>query len=378
MDELSGKRCVGGLVLSRKSPSLISRDITNNSKQDAQFCNRIGCSGRLKYSKTTTVSSTEKPKYSKPAFRSSNGKEIIGSSSSTAVRKSSQSSQSKMSSNLETDSSESSSIHGELDVPNIVSSTTRNKKRFQTEMREGSSTKVSLSEVGNSSDNKSVRVFRHKPVSGCQNVQPGPSVSSSSSSSSSGAKSNSHGSKYGLKNLKCNSISDVIPQASSRSESKVNKRDGMKRSPEGESSSSLRGTRSSSITYEERRFPLSTTGISISSPRRTRPPSNDSSTAAARSRRSLNANTRMRFSNLENFNVTPRTQSTPNVLVLSQPDTEIDPGVNSLSNQSNDLSSYSTSDSSSDDSPSIMPLTSVEQGVTHALRRYNLDGVAEV
>ncbi|KAI5655455.1 hypothetical protein M9H77_32642 [Catharanthus roseus] len=299
MDELSGKRCVGGLVLSRKSPSLISRDITNNSKQDAQFCNRIGCSGRLKYSKTTTVSSTEKPKYSKPAFR-------------------------------------------------------------------------------NSSDNKSVRVFRHKPVSGCQNVQPGPSVSSSSSSSSSGAKSNSHGSKYGLKNLKCNSISDVIPQASSRSESKVNKRDGMKRSPEGESSSSLRGTRSSSITYEERRFPLSTTGISISSPRRTRPPSNDSSTAAARSRRSLNANTRMRFSNLENFNVTPRTQSTPNVLVLSQPDTEIDPGVNSLSNQSNDLSSYSTSDSSSDDSPSIMPLTSVEQGVTHALRRYNLDGVAEM
>jgi hypothetical protein len=135
------------------------------------------------------------------------------------------------------------------------------------------------------------------------NIRPGPSVSSMSNSVSLGARSNSHGNRYGLRNLKCNSISDVIPQAGSLTESKANRRDVKKRSPEGESSSSSRGKRSSETSYEAGCVPLSTTGISISCPRQIRNLSsnNYSSTASTRNRRSLNATPLKRLLNFGNF-----------------------------------------------------------------------------
>lgn len=374
MDECSSKRYEGRLVASRKTTSLVSRNMTNNSKQNVQFCNRIGCSGRLKYSNTTQDRLSEKQKYSRPSFRSSNGKEAIGSSSRIDMRKLNKSSQNKISS-LETDSSESSSAQGDADIPEIVPSTSRNEKRFQTETREGSANKVSLLEVGSPravSEEKPVRISRRKPVSGCQNIQPGLSVSSTSNTFNSGARSNRQSNRYGLKNLKCNSISDVIPRAGSPSESKVDRKEMKNRSPEGESSSSSRGKRRNGTKFEDGRIPLSTTGISISSPRRIRNPAtnSDSTVASGRTRTSLNVNRRMRFSNQDNFSVPLLTESTVSVPDLSP---QIHTSVNALLNQSND-----TSSSSNDSSHSIIPLTSVEQGVSHALRRYNLDGVAEM
>lgn len=378
MDECSSKRHVGGYVTSRKTTTLDSRNMTNSSKQNVQFCNRIGCSGMLKYSNTSQAGLAEEQKYSRPSFRSSNGKEIIGSSSRIDTRKSNKGSRNKISS-LETDSSESSSAQGDVDVPEIVPSTSSNPKRFQNEIKEGSGNKVSLPEVGSPSavsEEKSVRISRRNPVPGCQNVQPGLSVSSTSNTLiSSGARSNRQSSKYGLKNLKCNSISDVIPQAGSPSESKVDRKEMKKRSPEGESSSSSRGKRSNGTKFEDGRIPLSSTGISISSPRRIRNPAtnSDRNAASGRIQRSLNASTRMRFSNQDNFNVPLLTESTASALELSPPNTQTQTGVNALLNQSND-----TSSSSSDSSHSTTSLTPVEQRVSHDLRRYNLDGVAEV
>lgn len=373
MDECSSKRHVGGLVASRKTTTLVSRNMTNNSKQNVQFCNRIGCSGRLKYSNTSQVGLAEEQKYSRPSFRSSNGKEIIGSSSRIDTRKSNKGSRNKISSQ-ETDSSESSSAQGDVDVPEIVPSTSSNQKRFQNGIREGSTNKVSLPEVGSpsaASEEKSIRISRRNPGSGCQNVQPGLSVSTSSNTLSSGARSNRQSSRHGLKNLKCNLISDVIPQA----ESKVDRKEMKKRSPEGESSSSSRGKRSNGTKFEGGRIPLSTTGISISSPRRTRNPatSSDRNSASGRIHRSLNASTRMRFSNQDNFNVPLLTESTASAPELSLPNTQIHTSVNAILNQSND-----TSSSSSDSSHSTMSLTPGEQRVSHDLRRYNLEGVAEV
>ncbi|KAJ6745256.1 E3 UBIQUITIN-PROTEIN LIGASE ATL44-RELATED [Salix koriyanagi] len=98
MDDYSGKRAGDGSLVSRKGSAHVLRDTANNRDQKAQFCNRIGCSGRPNSSK--------------------GGKETIGSSSRTCSvitkpRNSLQVPRKKFSSQLEADSSETGSVQDE-------------------------------------------------------------------------------------------------------------------------------------------------------------------------------------------------------------------------------------------------------------------------
>lgn len=386
MDEFSGKRHKGGIVTPRKGSSLVSRDTIDNRDQNAQFCNRIGCNGRLKYGKSNQSDSAEKHKNSRHPFCSSNGNKNAGSSSRTCFpntkgRKSPQGSPSKSSSHLETDSSESCGVSDESDVAELIPSISRNQTGLQPEIRGSNADKV-MPAVGSSSlglNSKSHRVLHNKPRSGFKNTLPGasvPSVTSSSNSIASGAR-NYNGSRNGLRNLKCNSTSNVIPRGSSLSESKVRRDVLRKRSPEGESSSSSKGKRDNVAPSEDGH-------VSGSRHSRNWGSNNDRRAASVRTRRAMSLNTGIRLSNDDNIDALSISESNSNNPLLSRAETPNNanlyslPYQSSMEGSSNAFSSCSSSGSTGDNVTGIMAFTSTERGVTHALRCQNLNGVAEV
>ncbi|KAL3498232.1 hypothetical protein ACH5RR_040964 [Cinchona calisaya] len=393
MDEYSGKRHIGGVPVPRKGSSSISRDTYDNKDQNGQFCNRIGCSGRLKYSKSSQIDCVDKTKYSRPSFRSSNGKDMFGSSSGTSfpitsARKSPQDPPRKFSSHLGTDSSESCGVTGESDVPELIPSLSRTRTGVNADVSNSSAVKVT--QVGGSSgvgsNIKSLRVVHNKCQSGCQNALHGPSITSTSNSKGSGARNNSNANRCGLRNLKCNSISNVIPQGGLPSESKTRTNMLRKSCSEGESSSSSKGKRGGVAPSEDGHGSLSNIGISISgsSCGRNWASNNDSNAASGRNRRSMNARTRTRLSTRDNMNISPITESNSIIPQLHRSETHNNSGLRSLSYQSsieapsNASSSYTLPGRTGENVPGVISFTSMEHGVTHALLRHNLNGVAEV
>ncbi|XP_071920982.1 uncharacterized protein [Coffea arabica] len=388
MDEFSGKRHRVGVVVPRKGSRLVSRDTIDKRDQNAEFCNRLGCNGRLKYGKSNQSDCADKSKNIRPSCHSSNGKQITRSSPETCFpinngRKSRRDSDSfgKSLSNLDNDSAESCGVRCEPDVTEHIPLVNRNNTVLQPDLQDSSAGKVTLTEVGSSStgsSNKSHIVFRHKPPSGCQNPLPGPSVTSviSTSNSMASGSRNYNGSRYGLRNLRCNSISDVIPRGGSASESKV-KRDVLrKRSPEAQSSASSSGRRGSMARSEDGHVSAFNTGISVTGSRHGRSwvSNSDSRTAPLRTRKGLNSNTRIGLSNLDNRNALLTSESSSGIAQLSRPETP-----NSASYQSSmEGSSNASSSCRLSARTGIMSLTPTEHGITHALRRRNLNGVAEV
>lgn len=76
MDSSSSKRAVGWVSALRKgSGSSSTRDANGPRDEAVQFCNRIGCSGRLNHTKHTPNQSLTSPK--RPSSRSSNIKEGV-------------------------------------------------------------------------------------------------------------------------------------------------------------------------------------------------------------------------------------------------------------------------------------------------------------
>lgn len=396
MDEYSGKRAVDGIVVPRKGSGLVLRDNANKRDHNAQFCNRIGCNGRLNYARGAQNGCSEKAKSSRPSFRSSSsGKEIIGSSSKTCSviskgRKSVTEPQKKLSSQLETDSSETSSVQDEPEVSEL----TAPPGKIQRGSENSESSSVTLMEVGSSSVASDTRSRRNlHQGSGLRNQDTQLASSISLGSKSTGQATRAGASKYGLRNLRCNSISDVIPSGCSSPDSSLSKRKDMvkRRNSEGESSSAARGKKMSGSLLEGRSS-NSSHGISISDSRRARniPSHKDNSVASVRNRRSVNNHTRARLSNQGNVNSLSPNEPSVAIPQMLQPDTSIDVNGPSSSHQfsaethSGHAHSYSRPGISSERLHSVRPASPADVGITRSLmnrdgiRRYNIDGIAEV
>ncbi|ESR63412.1 hypothetical protein CICLE_v10007897mg [Citrus x clementina] len=404
MDGYSGKRAIDGLVVSRKSSGIVLRDTVNNREKNAQICSRIGCSSRLNSMKGTQIGCSEKAKSSRPSFgSSSSGKEIIGSSSRTCsvlskAGKSSTNPKKKQPSQLETDSSETSSVHDEPDVSELVVPPGKIQRGLLPTSEDSDSREVILMEEGRSSvasNSRSRRTFHQRSGVGSRDVLVGSSVSLASRNTSPATSTNT--SRRGLRNLRCSSISDIIPSSSSSStlsDSSLSRRRDMvkKRNSEGESSSSS-GGKTTSETSSEMRNHGSNYGISICDSRRARnwPPNRDNGVASVRTRRSTNSNSRARLSNQGNGNSLAPNESS--VVISRVPESEIpvDSSVPTSSlrfsaeTPSIRPSSYSRPGSSGGGLRGLMPGSPSDVGgITGSVinrdnfARYNIDGIAEV
>ncbi|KAL4302370.1 hypothetical protein GQ457_10G000160 [Hibiscus cannabinus] len=395
MDGYTSKRAVDGLVVPGKGSSIILKDHVNNRERNGQFCNRIGCSGRLNSMKGTPSGFSEKVKSSRPSYRtSSNGKELVGSSSRvySAVinsRKSSTNPQKKLSSQLETDSSETSSVQDEPEVSEVISSPGKIQRGLQPKSEDADCGEVRVMEVGSSSAASNTRPRRNliqRSGLGNQDTIAGPSVTLASRSASQATRSNT--SRYGMRNIRCNTISDV-PSGCSSSDSSLSRRKDTvkKRNADGEGSSSNRGKKLSAPSMEGWNN-SSSHGVSISDSRRARKwsPNSDSSAASSvRTRRSSSSYGRGRLPNQEN-----RSSSTLNaspVVMQQVPQADVTADLSApVSSEIGPTSaiSYSRPGRISESLHSIMPSIPSEVGINRSsvnrdsFRRYNTDGIAEV
>ncbi|PIN15929.1 hypothetical protein CDL12_11421 [Handroanthus impetiginosus] len=126
MDRSSGKRSAGGLVTRTKACISGLKDATSEGDENAQFCNRIGCRGRIKYSHNMKTGSSDKAQGSSPSSHSSNKNKLIGKSSLCSsmisrARKSYLESKRKLSSRLNFDPSKRS-LSRESGAPELTSS----------------------------------------------------------------------------------------------------------------------------------------------------------------------------------------------------------------------------------------------------------------
>ncbi|OMO90619.1 Zinc finger, RING-type [Corchorus olitorius] len=395
MDGYSGKRAVDGLVVPGKGSGLILKDHVNNRERNAQFCNRIGCNGRLNSMKGTPNGCSEKAKSSRPSYRtSSSGKEIIGSSSRayTAVsnpKKSSTNPQKKSLLQLETDSSETSSVQDEPEGSELITPPGKIQRGLKPEPEDANSREVTVMEAGSSSVASSTRSrknFIQRSGLGNQDSLANPSVTLATRGASQATRANS--SKYGLRNLRCNSISDVVPSGCSSSDSSLNRRKDAvkKRNADGEGSSSSKGKKLSGSSLEGRNN-SSSHGVSISDSRRARnwPPNRDSGVASVRTRRSNSSYSRGRLPNQANGNSLTLNDSPVVIPQVPQSDTSIDLNAPiSMETTSTRAGSYNRPSSISESLRSIMPSSPSEGGISRSpvnrdsFRRYNMDGIAEV
>lgn len=394
MDEYSGKRAVDRLV-SKKGSGLVLRE-TPNRDRNAQLCSRLGCSGRLN---TVKGAQFEKAKSSRPAFRStSSGKEIIGSSSRSCIavgntRKSITEPCRKLSSNLETDSSETSSVQDDPEVSELAPPPGKIQRGLHPESKNAESSEVTLMEVGSSdvaSNTRSRRSFNQRSGLRNQDSLVGSNVSLGSKNTSQATRAST--TRNGLRNLRCNSMSDVVPSSCSSSDSSLNRRETIKkRISEGESSSAARGKKmngSSSAGQNSN----SGHGISISDSRRVRnmPSNRDNGAASVRTRRTVTGHSRGRLSNQGNGNNLSANGSPVVGPQTSQPEMSINLNApSSLQQLSHEAplirpNSYSRPGSSSGNLHSIMRAGAADVGFSRSqmnqdgLRRYNMDGIAEV
>ncbi|KAL4318721.1 hypothetical protein GQ457_18G000490 [Hibiscus cannabinus] len=396
MDGYTSKRAVDGLVVPGKGSGIIFKDHVNNRERNDQYCNRIGCSGRLNSMKGTPSCCSEKMKSSRPSYRtSSNGKEIAGSSSRaiSAVinsRKSSTNPQKKLSSQLEMDSSETSSVQDEPEVLELITPPGKIQRGLQPRSEDSASREVRVMEVGSSSAAPNTRPRRNLiQCSGLvnQDTLAGPLVTLASRSASQANRANT--SRYGLRNIRCNSISDVVPSGCSSSDSSFCRRKDIvqKRTADGEGSSSTRGKKLS-VSSLEGRNNSSSHGVSISDSRRARnwPPNSYSSVASSvRTRRSSSSYARGRFPNQESGS--SLTLNEPSVVTQQVPQADVTVDLSAPVSSETGLTcaiSYSRPGRINESLHSIMPSIPSEVGINHSsvnrnsFRRYNMDGISEV
>ncbi|PPR98334.1 hypothetical protein GOBAR_AA22320 [Gossypium barbadense] len=396
MDGYTSKRAADGLVVPGKGSGIILKDHVNNRERNAQFCNRIGCSGRLNSMKGTLSGCSEKAKSSRPSYRTSSiGKEIIGSSSrvySAPInsRKSSTNPQKKLSSQLETDSSETSSVQDEPEGSELISPPGKIQRGLQPGADDADSREFRVMEVGSSStasNTRPRRSFSQRSGLGNQDALASPSVTLASRSASLATRANT--SRYSLRNIKCNSISDVVPSGCSSSDSSLSRRKDTvkKRNADGEGSSSTKGKKLSGSSLEGRSN-VSSHSVSISDSRRARnwSPNSDSSVASSiRTRRSSSSYGRGRLPNQDNGSIL--TLNEPPVVMPQVPQAAVTIDLNapvSTETGSTCAISYGRAGRISESLHSIIPSIPSEAGINlssmtgDSFRRYNMDGIAEV
>ncbi|GLU01172.1 hypothetical protein SLE2022_184940 [Rubroshorea leprosula] len=369
MDEYSGKRAVEGLVVPRKGAGLILKETVSNKERNAQICSRIGCSSRLNSVKGTQIGS-EKAKSTRPSYRSlSSGKEIIGSSSRTcaavnSARKSSINPPKKLSSHLETDSSESSSVQDEPEVSELIHSPGKIHRRLHAESEDANSSEAAVVEAGSSSiasNSRSRRNFHQRSGLGNQDGLASSPASLASRSTSQPMRGN----------------------GSSKRKDVINKRNS-----DGESSSSSRGKKISGSLLEGRNN-SSSHNISVSDSRRARnwPLIRDGAVASVRTRRPSSSYGRMRLPNQGNGNTNSLSSHESTAIIPQAPQSEISLDLNapiSAETALSHVSSFNCPGGSSENLHNVMPSSPSRVGITRSVmnrdgfRRYNMDGIAEV
>ncbi|KAK8550611.1 hypothetical protein V6N12_039311 [Hibiscus sabdariffa] len=385
MDRYAGKRAVTGLVPGRGS-SLILKDHVNFREQNAQFCSRIGCSRRVNSVKGTPNCYSEKSKSSRP---SSSEKEIIGSSSGVCravsnTRKPSTNLLRKLPSQLEIDSSETSSVEEEPEVLELVSPSGKIQRGLQPYSEDDDIREITMMEVGSSSlasNTRQRRSFTRSSGLGYQDTLVSPSVTLASRSAFRATQSNT--SKYGLRNPRFSVVSSGC--SSSGSSLSKGKNTVKKSNSEGEGSSSTRGKKLSGSSLEGLNN-SSSLGVSISDSRQARNWSSNRDcgiTSSFRTQRSSSSYSRGRPHNQANGNSLILNESPLVIPQAPQSDIHIDLNAPvSTETASTRASSYNRPGSES--LHSVMPSSSSEVGICHSsvnsgrFQRYNMDGLAEV
>ncbi|KAK2453048.1 RING/U-box superfamily protein [Trifolium repens] len=333
MDGNPSKKSTDGMVAPRKRISVVFRDTANTRNRNDQICSRVGCSSTANPPKVAQVRSSEKGKSSRPSMQStSSGKEVIGSSRRTATNPA---------------------------KPLIKPRKTLTSSGLQADKEGKKSTNVILTEVGKSSGVSKLQSQR--------NFNQRPGFRQQENESIRPAKQAVSSNKYGLRNLRCNTISDIIPSSCSSSDSTLNRKKTVikKGNTGGESSLTVKGKMTSS-SFEGSNSG-SRSGISISEARGSRsipPPHRDNSRATVRPERSVSRYAGGRFSSQGNKNHTETNElsvelpSSPHCLDLNSPVIE--------------------------ELRDIMPMSPEEYDIPHSLtnqngfRRYDMENISEV
>ncbi|XP_027940872.1 probable E3 ubiquitin-protein ligase RHG1A isoform X1 [Vigna unguiculata] len=299
MDEYSGRRGVDGVAVPRKGMNHVFRDTANTRERTGQVCSKLGCSSRANIPKVAQARSSEKGKSVRPVFQSSSSsKDEIGSSSRSTSNPAKRTTepQKVFPSQFEADSPESSSVQDEPESSELIPPSEEIQRGAKSRGPSSESSNARLMEVGSSStvsNTRSQRNLNQRPgLRGQEIKSTGPVIHAVSS-------------RYGLRNIRCNTISYVIPSSCSSSDSSHNRRKDTtkKRDGEGESSSTVRG-KNVIGSSSEGRSSGSRNGISISDSRRTRNTFSHRNTSLApvRTQRSLSGHVRARISSQGNEN----------------------------------------------------------------------------
>ncbi|KAL0709321.1 hypothetical protein Bca4012_016299 [Brassica carinata] len=367
MDGCAGKR----LVVPRKASGPVLREnMHKKDEKSVSFCSRVGCSAKVTSTKGTRIGSADNnsTKVGRvPVCSSSNGKEIVGSSSRASggfgyLRKPAKGTGRRQPlSNLEKDSSETSSVRDDDPAaaePTLPRLKTKRGIQSQNTVSEG----VVMTKAG-SSGRGTTRSSHQKSDLGFRNSLMGSSVSSSS-----GSDHTVRGglSRNGLRNLRCNSMSNVLPTSSS-SATKISV--SKKKNSDGESSSSSKGNESSVSVMKGRNQSSSHgNGIALSDKRRNRivPPLRDNSVVSS--------------SRSGNFSRSGRLGA-----VASPASSRQTPHPATPTNRTFSLSnSYSRPNSGTGRLRSMMPGSPSEADPSRSLvngdglSRYNMNGIAEI
>ncbi|XP_061344734.1 uncharacterized protein LOC133290639 [Gastrolobium bilobum] len=382
MDEYSGKRGIHGVVVPGKGMGHVFRDTANTRDRNGQICSRLGCSSRANPPKVSQVGSSEKGKSLRSSVRSSlRGKQAIGSSSraTSNTEKPLIEPQKALSSQFGTDSSETSSAQDEPQISGLIPPTGKIPRGLQSEGESTASSNVMLMEVGSSSvvsNARSQRNFHQRPGLHGREIK------------STGPVTRAVNSRYGLRNLRCNSISDVTPAGCSSSDSTLYRRKDMikKRNCEGESSSTV-GKKMTGSSFERRNSGCRN-GICISDSRgSTNIPSHRDSNILVRTQRSVSGHARGRFSSKGNENPMATNESPVMVPLLPHSGDLSAPSISYHTSVETPLSrpsSYNRPGTSSEQLCGVMCVSPAEYGITHSIinrdsfQRYNMDSIAEV
>ncbi|ESW33306.1 hypothetical protein PHAVU_001G059300 [Phaseolus vulgaris] len=299
MEEYSGRRGVDGVVVPRKGMSHVLRDTANTRERTGQVCSKLSCSSRANTPKVSQVRSSEKGKSPRPLSQSSSSsKEPIRSSSRSTSNPEKRIMEPRkiLSSQFEADSSESSSVQDEPEFSELIPPAEENQRGPKSRGGSSESSYASLMEVGSSStvsNTRSPRNLNQRPGLRGQEIK------------SSGPVRHAVSSSYGLRNIRCNTISDSTQPGCSSSDSSLNRRKDTikKRNCEGESSSTVRGKNITGSSLEGRNSG-SRNGISISDSGRTRntPSHRNTSMTPVRTQRSASGHARGRFYSQGNEN----------------------------------------------------------------------------
>ncbi|KAL5071352.1 hypothetical protein RYX36_022239 [Vicia faba] len=263
------KRGIDGTEVPKKRTGVVFRETANT--RDGQNRSRAGCSSGA--NPPVQKRSSEAVKILRPSTQSSSSKkEVVGSSRRTSAN---------------------------LVKPLIEPRRTLSSSGLPAEEKGRESTNVIRAGVGKSgavavSNLRSQKNFNQRPGLHQRETESiGPVTQAVSS-------------KYGLRNLRCNTLSDVIPSSCSSSNSTFNRRKTTvtkTRSSEGESSSTLKGKKMTASS-SERLNSSSRNGRTSSDTRGSRniPPLRDNSRASVRTEKTVSGYARGRFSNQGNEN----------------------------------------------------------------------------